>query len=64
MVYAREAGRLMEKASASFCEQKEAKKLCLFWSREFRSPKAQINSSFLVLFFKKAPLPCFGTVVA
>jgi hypothetical protein len=42
------------KESASFCEQKEAKKLYSFLSRDLSAPReAEQKSFFLVLFFKK-----------
>jgi hypothetical protein len=44
------------KVSASFCEQKEAKKLFLNWGMGVFTTTAQVNQSFLVLFFKKEPL--------
>jgi hypothetical protein len=40
----------------SFCEQKEAKKLCLRWATGARNARLQISKSFLVLFFKKERL--------
>jgi hypothetical protein len=41
------------KESASFCEQKEAKKLYSFLSRDLSAPREAEQKSFLVLFFKK-----------
>jgi hypothetical protein len=42
----------LRQASASFFE-KEAKKLLLNWTALVSQPMAQVNKSFLVLFFKK-----------
>jgi len=46
------------KVRSSFCEQKEPKKLYESgsWALAFQTRKAQVNKSFLVLFFKKEPL--------
>jgi hypothetical protein len=41
---------------ASFCEQKEAKKLYSFWARAVSAARAQFQESFCAAFFKKRPL--------
>jgi hypothetical protein len=43
------------KASTSFCEQKEAKKLFIHWSPGPRSG-TPMDEVFCALFFKKTPL--------
>jgi hypothetical protein len=42
------------KGSASFCEQKEAKKLFCSWAVLVSPPRAQPSKSFCAAFFKKA----------
>jgi hypothetical protein len=46
------------KGKASFCEQKEAKKLCYAGplAGSATTPMAQPNKSFCAAFFKKRPL--------
>jgi hypothetical protein len=42
---------------ARFFEKKRGKKLSLLWCAVFATNWAQRTKSFLVLFFKKGPLP-------
>jgi hypothetical protein len=42
--------------------KKEAKNFWLFWLRLFRMGSAQMNKSFLVLFFKKYPDSVIGRI--
>jgi hypothetical protein len=53
------AGPDVLKVSPSFSEEKEAKRLLYAgaWALAQPQPMPQINKSFLVLFFKKEPLP-------
>jgi hypothetical protein len=46
------------KGKASFCEQKEAKRLCLLWAVGVvgATDSAQHRKSFCAAFFKKRPL--------
>jgi hypothetical protein len=44
------------RASASFFEKKEAKKLLLLWALAPSAPRPAVNKSFLLLFFKKEAL--------
>jgi hypothetical protein len=43
----------MLKTSSRFFEKKRRKKLFIFLSRDFASPKAQIKKVFLLLFLQK-----------
>jgi hypothetical protein len=47
------------KKESSFSEEKEAKRLFLLCAEFDRSGAAQRDESFLVLFYKKEPLPFF-----
>jgi hypothetical protein len=48
-----------KQGKASFCEQKEAKKLFYAgsWAMSATTPAAQRNKNFCAAFFKKRPLP-------
>jgi hypothetical protein len=46
-----------EKEDSSFSEEKEAKRLSSICTEPTMSGRAQTDKSFLVLFFKKEPLP-------
>jgi hypothetical protein len=48
------------KVRASFCEQKEAKKLRFRRVVAWTAPKPALNKSFLLLFFKKEALSCLS----
>jgi hypothetical protein len=54
---------LRRERKASFCEQKEAKKLCYagLWALSPTTPIAQQIRSFCAAFFKKRLLPFFST---
>jgi hypothetical protein len=49
---------MFKKARTSFLK-KRSKKLLLTWTVLVATPVAQINKSFLLLFFKKEVLPSF-----
>jgi len=49
--------RSWQEVKTSFCEKKEAKKLCSLWTAPLKPPVPQIKKSFLLLFYKKEALP-------
>jgi hypothetical protein len=47
----------MIKQALLFLKKKQQKNFCLRWALATALPQPAVNKSFLVLFFKKEPLP-------